>query len=396
MNPAIDLAALPPNARRLLLHLMENGPTHRADLARALDVSRTTITNLTTGLQKDQLVEVINPEASLLKRPLATTAHLGTLVSIVFFGEVCAQSITTIDVRYLHESTCEVDDSLPPAKRLETALEILKDSYRELDLDLQAIRGIHLALDTQVNTETGDIHAEQASARWYGVNPLQALHQDFDVPVVLENSVRLAGLAEALWGAGEKYRDVLYVRIKIGATCSHVRDRAIASGAHGGAGELGHLVYRWDGPLCACGNRGCAMEYMSVPALLRDYRQHSGEDVTWSEFVKRAHAGDPIATELSEDAAVVCARTLVNVTHILDPQAIIINDTGVAKLPGFIAQVRSHLTERALPLIGRNVEVIPSTLPNMVESTARAGIHTLRHHPQVQAAIGANGGGASV
>ena len=386
------LADLPPNARRLLLELMTNGPTHRADLARALGVSRTTITNLTTSLIEDDLLEIIETDRSQLKRPVATTARLGTLVSLAFFVDTCALAITTFDGRLAAQASVAIAPTLSARERLDTAIELVRATYRQHHLDVESLRGIHLALDTQVNTRTGDIHAEHASVRWYGVNPLQYLRAAFPVPILLENSIRLSGLAEALWGVGSGHRDVLYLSVRRGATSAHIQDGAIVSGSHGGAGEFGHVVYHWDGPPCACGNRGCAMQYMCIPALVGIYQKRTGRQVDWPQFLQLVEAGDQVAQGIAEDAAVVCARTLINVAHVLDPGVVIIDRAGVARLPNFIDEVGHYLGEHALPLVGRHLQVIASTLPDVVGATARAGIHPLRQSAQVQALVGATNG----
>lgn len=392
-DPALSvhpgIAEIPPNARRLLHHLITNGPTHRADLARALDVSRTTITNLTTSLREERLVEILGTDKNGLKLPLATTPHLGTLVSLAFFVDTCALAVATLDGRITTEATLAISPSLDARARLDAAIELIRSTYRKLELEPSSLRGIHLALDTQVNTRTGDIHAAQASARWYGVNPRKYLSDAFPVPIALENSIRLSGLAEALWGAGKDYRDVLYLSVRRGATSAHIQNRHIIAGAHGGAGEFGHVVYQWGGPACACGNRGCAMQYMCIPALLDHYQQHVGEAIEWNTFLERARRGDQVVTELAAEAAIVCARTLLNIAHVIDPGIVIINCAGVARLPHFIEQVGNYVAQHALPLVGRHLQVIGSALPDVVEATARAGIYALRHNRQIQAAVGA-------
>lgn len=376
---------LPPNARRLLLELMTNGPTHRADLARVLGVSRTTITNLTTTLIEDGLLEVINTDLSQLKRPVAITPQLGTLVSLAFFVDTCTLAISTLDGRLLAQESLGIDAALTALERLDKAMELVRATYRLLGLELASVCGIHLALDTQINTHTGDIHARHASVRWYGVNPLKYLRAIFPVPIILENSIRLSGLAEALSGAGRCFQDVLYLSVRDGATSAHIRNGEIVSGSHGGAGEFGHVVYQWDGPLCACGNRGCAMQYMCIPALVANYHRRTDQEVDWLLFLQLVEAGDQVAVDIAQDAAVVCARTLINVAHVLDPGVVIINQAGVARLPNFITEVGDYVSAHALPLVGRHLQVIGSSLPDVVEATARTGIHPLRQSPQVQA-----------
>src|SRR5690606_10090611 len=134
------------------------------------------------------------------------------------------------------------------------------------------------------------------SSRWFGVNPKQYLADRFGVPVYAQNTARLEGLAEYLWGAGRGHQDMLYVEVSYGITSGHIIDGIIQSGSRGGSGELGHTVYDWNGPLCTCGNAGCLMQYVSIPALLRDHGTGAGRDVDWEGFQALARQGDPTVT----------------------------------------------------------------------------------------------------
>ena len=40
-------------------------------------------------------------------------------------------------------------------------------------------------------------------------------------------------------------------------------------GQHGGAGEIGHMIIKYDGLPCPCGQIGCYEQYASVTALIR-------------------------------------------------------------------------------------------------------------------------------
>ena len=70
-------------------------------------------------------------------------------------------------------------------------------------------------------------------------------------------------------------------------------------GAHNNAGEFGHVALSMDGPLCACGQKGCWEAYVSVRATVARYR---GTDLSWpasavttdttvATIVARARAG---------------------------------------------------------------------------------------------------------
>ena len=77
------------------------------------------------------------------------------------------------------------------------------------------------------------------------------------VPVALGHDVRTGGLAEGRIGAGKGADRFLFVPLGTGIAGAIGITGTIEAGAHGYAGEIGHIVVRPDGPDCGCGQRGC-------------------------------------------------------------------------------------------------------------------------------------------
>lgn len=375
---------LPPNAWRLLNRLIDDGPQYRADLARSLRVSRTTVTNLTSLLINSGLLEELDDSSGTLKQPLGITPSLGVTGCLAYFIDTCVLMLATFDGRLLSYETQPLTMTATPLDRVNAGIQLIKSSLTRSGLSHESLCGLCVAVDAQVNTRTGDIDAPIASVRWYGVNPLTQIHQHFGIPIVVANTIHISGLAETLWGAGTQYADTLYVSISNGVATAHICDDQVISGAHGGAGEYGHMIYQWDGPVCACGNRGCVMQYVSVPALLRDWNAVTAQEKTWEEFLTAAHHGDPIVTQILDHAALVCARTLTNAAHIIDPEAIIIADSGAGSIPQFVESVAQQIRTYALPLISRTIHVTQASLREIKKETARAGVVVARSTPAIR------------
>lgn len=371
------MSTLTPNAQRLVRALVSMGPTYRADLARTLDVTRATVTNLIQRLQADGWVEDVDHEPGSLKTLIGTTPRLGVLASVLFLVDTCTVTVAGYDGRVLNESTVRglpLDDALA---RLTTGADLIEQLLHESDVNAADLRAIHLAVDTQMDAVSGVIYAERASSRWFGVNPREYIESRFAARVYVENSARLQGLAEHLWGTGGDARDMFYVDVSQGITSAHLTDGGIQPGSRGGAGEIGHAVYDWNGPLCTCGNGGCLMQYASVPALLRDHETATGQRVQWDALAGLAAAGDEDAAATVHRAAVVLGRLLVSVCHVIDPETIVLGGD-VAALPGFVDTVAETVHTAALPLVARHLRVLPATLEDVRSATARAGITSLR------------------
>lgn len=372
------MATLTPNAQRLLRMLITNGPAYRADLARALDVTRATVTNLAQALDSDGLIEEPDHEPSALKNLIGTAPQLGTLASVMFSVDSCTASLATLDGRVLEELTLTETLDGDAKTRMSTGADLVDQMLADRDLPTHSLTALHLAVDTQMDAQSGEIYAQRASSRWFGVNPKQYFASRFAVPLYAQNSARLEALAEHLWGAGAQHSNVLHVDVSWGITSGHIVSGIIQSGARGGSGELGHTIYDWNGPVCTCGNSGCLMQYASIPALLRDYTTAAGRKVDWAEFAALAQAGDREALAITRRAGHVLGRMLVNTCHILDPEVVVLSGEAARVLPHFVNDVAEVVRARALPLVGRNVSVLPARLSDVPAATARAGIVSLR------------------
>jgi len=90
-------------------------------------------------------------------------------------------------------------------------------------------------------------------------------------------------------------------------------------GAHGFAGEVGHMVVDPDGPLCPCGRNGCWERYASGNGLSYLANGEKGEDV-----LSRAKDGAADAIDVVDTFAKWVALGLVNLTNMTDPDVIVV------------------------------------------------------------------------
>ncbi|WP_461036533.1 ROK family protein, partial [Streptomyces mayteni] len=95
-------------------------------------------------------------------------------------------------------------------------------------------------------------------------------------PVALGHDLRVAALAEGRLGAGVGVDRFLLVALGTGIATALSIDGRTEPGAHGRAGELGHVVVRPGGTLCGCGRRGCLEAVASAAAVGRAWAAAAG------------------------------------------------------------------------------------------------------------------------
>ncbi|MEU6852524.1 ROK family protein [Actinacidiphila alni] len=196
-----------------------------------------------------------------------------------------------------------------------------------------------------------------ANLNWKDVPLRELLSQRLDgAPVALGHDVRTGGLAEGRIGAGNGADRFLFIPLGTGIAGAIGIDGRIESGAHGYAGEIGHIVVRPGGPECGCGQRGCLEALASAAAVSRAWAAASGDpDADAADCARAVGTGDPRALAVWGEAINALADGLVTGLTLLDPRVLIIGgglaEAGDTLFGPLRAAVEARITFQKLPLI---------------------------------------------
>ncbi|HEX3319903.1 MAG TPA: ROK family protein [Terriglobales bacterium] len=219
--------------------------------------------------------------------------------------------------------------------------------------DPSTIEAIGICSPGPLDPRTGTVLNPPNLPCWRNFPLGESLATRFGLPARVDNDANAAGSAEALWGAGRGYRNVFYVTIGTGIGTAIVLDQKIHHGRTGAAGEGGHLSIDRNGPLCACGKKGCIEAFASGPAIakrakaqlrennksvLLQITQGKPEDVTSELVGQAAHEGDALSLDVLHKTDDLLAFWLGNIIDLLEPEIIIIGG-GVGQM------LQSHLPD---------------------------------------------------
>lgn len=180
----------------------------------------------------------------------------------------------------------------------------------------------------------------------------QRLRRDLRRPVIVENDATAAAWAEVQLGAGRGCDDVVFVALGTGVGTGFVLDGRLHHGAHGFAGESGHMIVAQGGPEHLTGARGPWEYFASGPGLARLAQEFAAAGrlpsvagqaatiagITGEHVHAAVAAGHRDAMELLEEFCGFVAIGIANLVHILDPEIVIIGggliEIGEALLSG--------------------------------------------------------------
>jgi len=154
--------------------------------------------------------------------------------------------------------------------------------------------------------------------------PLRALLTErLGASPVVENDANLAALAEHRVGAARGARVSLTITVGTGIGCGVIVEGRVLRGAHGGAGELGHLPMDGRFP-CRCGVPGCVEPECSGSGLVARAREAGLVVSDAGAVFAAAAAGDPRATRLIERMTDRLGALIAAAVNLLDPEVVVI------------------------------------------------------------------------
>lgn len=214
----------------------------------------------------------------------------------------------------------------------------------------ETLLGIGVSLPAPVEAGTGHVRHPTTLPGWAEDSVVKAVTASWDLPLVVENDARAAGL-------GERRSDtetVVYVKVGTGIGCGIVVEGSILRGAHGSAGDIGHIRMTPGGPLCRCGRRGCLAAYSSGRALSEKL---SGRGfTTMADIRAAAEAGDPAVLGAVTSAAEVLGSALAATVTTLNPDRLVLGGE-LGSLQLFVDQVGERVITDVVDRIAEGLVV---------------------------------------
>ncbi len=182
------------------------------------------------------------------------------------------------------------------------------------------------------------------------------------VPVIAENDATAATWAEAKFGAGIGYDHMAFVALGTGIGTGFVLDGRLHRGAHGYAGESGHITVQQNGPQHITGANG-PWEYFAsgngLGILARRWaaegrldalveRAGSVADIRGEHVNELLDLGEPGIEALIARFAKDVAVGLADLVYVLDPQVFVLGGGLVGLGEVLRSNVESSLADRIL------------------------------------------------
>ncbi|MEV6799894.1 ROK family transcriptional regulator [Micromonospora rifamycinica] len=313
------------NDRAALELLLERGPLTRARLGELTGLSKVTASQLVERLEERGLVARVGeqaggrgPNAQLYAVRPGSAYVVGVDVGAERVVAACAD-ITGAVVSQVEQSTRDTDD---PVGVVHTAV---VQAASRAGAQLDSVRRVVLGTPGLVDPATGDITFAFNLPRWHR-GLLAALREDLHTPVVFENDVNLAAVAEAQSGAAQGLADFVLVWVGAGVGLAIMLGGRLHHGSSGAAGEIGYLPVPGV-PIPRDVSRRAKPAFQQLAgadAVQAVAREHGIDAPDAADAVRAAIAagttGGPLLDELARRLALGVASTCV----VLDPPLVVL------------------------------------------------------------------------
>lgn len=371
-------------------------PISRKALAEQSGLNPATVTHIVDDLLAADLVVETRDRTAVPARTsragrkplyLAINADARFLVGLDLSRTRATVVVTNLAAEVHYQETYQVPLSHSAEMAVDRVLDLVAHAIRLSGISPQRLGGIGIGAPGPLNVRTGTIMATTFEG-WAHVPLKRLLEERFRVPVTVDNDANTAALAEQWFGAGRELATFVHVIVDAGVGAGIIVNGHLFVAGGDLNPEFGHTSVRADGPLCACGNRGCLELYCATPNLIRQVVEavqhgrasslaplvmaprtgftappdplHQDYDaLTPAHIWQAVEEGDPLACEVVGRACQHLAMGLANLVALFHPTVIFLGrDLGVAG-PRTYAILRQALRSRAVP---DAVRVLPADL----------------------------------
>ncbi|MEW2305856.1 ROK family transcriptional regulator [Streptomyces sp. NPDC006655] len=370
-----------PAAAQIFTTVLAHGPLTRLEAARRAGLSAAAVTKAVRPLlAAGYLAEDADGDARpALGRPanlVRVDGGRALFIGVKVTGDEVIAVLTDLCCRIRLARRLPVTDRA--AKAVLTSVAGLTHELRTEAAGFGApVLGLGIAVSGDVDRAEGVVRYSPF-LDWRAVPLAELAAMTTGLPVVVDNDVRALTVAEQWFGAGVGLSDFAVVTVGAGIGCGLVVHGRVVAGAHGVAGEIGHVAIDPAGPLCHCGNRGCVEAIAGDAAIVSRMREVTGRGIADSaEAAALAHAGVPGAREVFSAAGEAIGRGIATVANLFGPERVIISGEGLAAYDLFAEQILDSFTAAAFGSAARcDVQTRPLAFEEWARGAAAAAIQS--------------------
>jgi predicted NBD/HSP70 family sugar kinase len=356
------------NRQFVLNYIRDREPISRADLARATELQRSTVSTIVEELKTEGLIEEIGAGASTGgRRPTMLRLRAAGAMTVGVDITPTRTTVVTSDLVGRVIARAQVENVARPDEMTARVIERVREMVAGDGSG--KITDVGVSLPGLVDPDTGRA-IYIPFFRWRDWAIAEEIEKATGLKVQVDNDANAAAMAELWFGRPEvsDSRDFIITLVADGIGTGIVFDGQIYRGERGAAGEFGHMIVGEGGPVaCSCGNRDCWEAFASERAAVARYLKNTGaadeesEGVAFGEVVERALGGEQAAIGALTETAHYLGIGISNLIVGLSPETVVVGGTITRAWPIILPSLEETIMRsirRGLP----SARIVASTL----------------------------------
>jgi len=350
-------------------------------------ISRSEISNITgwskakasqeirSLVNKGYLVEVGEGVSQGGRKPrlLRINNQLGYIAGIDIGATSLDIALADVTGSILQRCSEPTDVKLSPESVFGRCIELLLELMRAQGGTPDQMLGIGVGVPGPVDFARGVLVAPPLMPEWENFPIRDFFKKTFlSAFIVVDNDVNIMALGEQRAGDGASVDHFIFVKIGTGIGAGIISNGKIHRGSDGCAGDIGHICVDKEGPLCACGNKGCLEAMAAGPAItskaleaarngnspiLSQIREASGGLIRPEDVNAACREGDQASLDIIRDSGQMIGEVLASLVNFFNPSHIFIGG-GIANFGNhLLVAIRRAVLHRSLPLATTHLSI---------------------------------------
>lgn len=226
------------------------------------------------------------------------------------------------------------------------------------------IIGIGMGMPGMVSKDQTTVNNPPNLPGWISVNASEEIRKRTGIECKIENDANIAAIGSMHFGVGKKFDSFIMITLGTGVGGGIIYEKKLFKGTEGMAGELGHVIIDYHGPLSNSVTRGTVEAYLGQRFLSRfatDLISQNPSNPLYKKFVNdfdklepvdltnAAKKGNELAIEILAKSGQRLGYAIINYVHMMDIRKFVVSG-GVSKAGDFLFEpakqiVRKHMME---------------------------------------------------
>ena len=373
-----NASSIPDLAIHTILDLIRfTGPVTRSELSDLSGLSRPTISKncdhlLTIGLIEEENIILRGETGKRTK--LKLRGDFGTIVGIELGATSVEFGLCDISGKILAFHSYSIDLSRGPNYILDFVITCIAELYEKTNFSTNRLLGVGIGLPARVDYKAGMAIHPAFMPGWNRYPVRELLTNRLNCPVYVDNDANAMALGEFHYGAGQKVKNLIFIKAGTGIGAGIIIDGKIYRGETGFAGNIGHVYVDGRTDLCKCGRRGCLEAIAGGSAIARRAKEAIDKSeanilagvaeregaCTAREVSLAAEAGDRFSSNLIKETGIIIGEQVGRMAFLFDPGRVIIGGGLAGFGPAYLSYIREGVFKAMRPWTSANLEVCTS------------------------------------